>query len=105
MYLEDILSEKLPDYSEDEFLLSVDEIDTTNVGKGDFEELSDFEGVVGVLNLDNSALGRLGDLLPVDTSWEKLIFKLTDNEEVLREGGKFRPSCPRRGCGCSSSQC
>jgi hypothetical protein len=81
--LEDILSEKLPDYSEDEFLLSVDEIDTTNVGKGDFEELSDFEGVVGVLNLDNSALGRLGDLLPVDTSWEKLIFKVREGNSVL----------------------
>lgn len=82
-YLKDILSEKLPDHTEDELSLPVNEIDTTDVGECDLEELGDLKSVIGVLDLDNSALGRLGDFLPVDTSRKKFVLQLwNDNCEV-----------------------
>lgn len=72
------MSEELPDDSEDQLLLSVDEIDSSDVGEGDLELLGDFKGVVGVLDLDDSALSGLGDFLPVDDSWSEFIFELGD---------------------------
>lgn len=68
--LQDILSEKLPDYSQYKFLLSVNKVNTTDVSEGDLEQFGDLKSVVGVLDLNNTALSGLSNLLPVDTSGE-----------------------------------
>lgn len=68
--LEDVLPEQLPDDSEDEFFFAVNEVNSSDVDELDLEELADFESVIGVLDLDDSGLGGLGDLLPVNASWK-----------------------------------
>ena len=78
--LQDVLSEVLPNDSQDQFSLSIYEIDSSDVGQMNSLFCCDVHCIVGILDLHDSLFGFQGDFFPVDDDMVRRVgFGFTDS--------------------------